>query len=89
MIARSWDGRVPRRHADGFHQHRLVTGVADSAKIAGGWSTPRRLDSAPWTTPSSSTTSRPAKASRNPPPSAARSPPPMLPCYSWVDGCDG
>lgn len=35
MIARSWDGRVPRRHADGFHQHLLATGVAESGKIAG------------------------------------------------------
>jgi hypothetical protein len=35
MIARIWNGRVPRRHADGFQQHLLATGVASSARLAG------------------------------------------------------
>ena len=29
MIARTWHGRVPRQHADGFHDHLLRTGIAD------------------------------------------------------------
>jgi 2-iminobutanoate/2-iminopropanoate deaminase len=29
MIARTWGGKVPLEHAEGFHQHLLVTGVED------------------------------------------------------------
>lgn len=35
MIARTWNCRVPRRHADGFLQHLLGTGVAECAAIPG------------------------------------------------------
>jgi len=29
-IARMWTGRVPEKHADGFHEHLLKTGVAEA-----------------------------------------------------------
>ncbi len=29
MIVRTWSGRVPLTHGDGFHAHLLATGVAD------------------------------------------------------------
>ena len=35
VIARSWSGRVPARHADGFDAHLRVTGLAESMSIAG------------------------------------------------------
>ncbi|SDZ33944.1 hypothetical protein SAMN05421504_11310 [Amycolatopsis xylanica] len=35
MIARTWNGRVPAHHADGFERHLLATGVAEAARLAG------------------------------------------------------
>lgn len=35
MIARTWNGRVPTRHADGFGQHLLATGVAEATRVSG------------------------------------------------------
>ncbi|MEU6717332.1 antibiotic biosynthesis monooxygenase [Nonomuraea sp. NPDC046802] len=35
MIARTWRGRVPARHADAFERHLLATGVADCSALAG------------------------------------------------------
>jgi hypothetical protein len=35
VIARSWGGRVPLAHADGFHRHLLATGVADYQRQPG------------------------------------------------------
>jgi quinol monooxygenase YgiN len=29
MIARSWGGKVPIKHAEGFQRHLIATGVAD------------------------------------------------------------
>jgi heme-degrading monooxygenase HmoA len=35
LIARTWNGRVPARHAHGFEQHLLATGVAEAARLPG------------------------------------------------------
>lgn len=35
MIARTWNGRVPARHAHDFEQHMVATGVAEAAEIPG------------------------------------------------------
>jgi len=35
MIVRTWSGRVPVAHAEGFHAHLLATGVADYRKHSG------------------------------------------------------
>ncbi|GAA3227859.1 antibiotic biosynthesis monooxygenase family protein [Nonomuraea helvata] len=35
MIARTWSGRVPHHHADGFAAHLLDTGVAEAASTPG------------------------------------------------------
>lgn len=35
MIARTWNGRVPAHHADGFEQHLLATGVAEATRLSG------------------------------------------------------
>jgi imidazolonepropionase-like amidohydrolase len=35
MIARTWKGRVPRRHAEAFTAHLLGTGVAEAERVYG------------------------------------------------------
>lgn len=35
MIARTWGGRVPIEHAEGFYRHLLDTGVADYSRQPG------------------------------------------------------
>jgi len=35
MIVRTWSGRVPLAHAEGFHAHLSRTGVADYRRQAG------------------------------------------------------
>ncbi|MEV1173605.1 antibiotic biosynthesis monooxygenase [Nonomuraea sp. NPDC049784] len=35
MIARTWNGRVPAQHADGFERHLLATGVAEALALSG------------------------------------------------------
>lgn len=35
MIVRTWHGCVPLKHAAGFHQHLLVTGVQHALSITG------------------------------------------------------
>jgi hypothetical protein len=34
-VARTWSGRVPRRHADAFEDHLHATGIAEAAQIGG------------------------------------------------------
>lgn len=34
-VARTWSGRVPDRHADGFRKHLLATGVAEARILPG------------------------------------------------------
>lgn len=35
MIARTWSGKVPADHADGFYRHLIKTGVADYRRQPG------------------------------------------------------
>lgn len=35
MIARTWNGRLPAHHADGFARHLSATGVAEAAALPG------------------------------------------------------
>jgi heme-degrading monooxygenase HmoA len=35
MIARQWHGAVPKKHAAGFYQHLLATGVEHSRSVPG------------------------------------------------------
>jgi quinol monooxygenase YgiN len=35
MIARTWAGKVPTEHAEGFHRHLLETGVKDYRRQPG------------------------------------------------------
>lgn len=35
MIGRTWGGKVPLAHAEGFHWHLLATGVADYRQLPG------------------------------------------------------
>ena len=34
-VARTWSGRVPDHHADGFSRHLMATGVADARVLPG------------------------------------------------------